>query len=81
MTREEAAYWIDELYGKANEQYDVLPVEMAIACDMAIEILKEPERKKGKWIDTRDQCGEFLCSNCRETNINNFYLYKCNLCT
>ena len=33
------------------------------------------ERKKGKWIDARDFCGEFLCSNCHETNINNFYKY------
>lgn len=31
--------------------------------------------KKGKWIDTRDYCGEFMCSNCHETNINNFYKY------
>lgn len=33
------------------------------------------ERKTGKWIDVRDCCGEFLCSNCHETNINNFYNY------
>lgn len=31
--------------------------------------------KKGKWIDARDHCGEFLCSNCHETNINNSYKY------
>lgn len=35
----------------------------------------EAERKEGKWIDTRDWCGEFLCSNCHETNINNSYKY------
>ena len=35
----------------------------------------EPEQKKGKWIDARDYCGEFLCSNCHETNINNSYKY------
>ena len=35
----------------------------------------QPERKHGKWIDARDWCGEFLCSNCHETNINNFYKY------
>lgn len=41
----------------------------------AIEALIQPERKKGKWIDARDYCGEFLCSNCHETNINNSYKY------
>ena len=35
----------------------------------------QPEQKKGKWIDARDYCGEFMCSNCHETNINNFYKY------
>lgn len=43
--------------------------------DMAIEALNRPEQKKGKWIDARDYCGEFMCSNCHETNINNFYKY------
>lgn len=33
------------------------------------------ERKTGRWIDARDHCGEFLCSNCHETNINNSYKY------
>lgn len=35
----------------------------------------QPEWKKGKWVDARDYCGEFLCSNCHETNINNSYNY------
>jgi hypothetical protein len=35
----------------------------------------QSEQKKGKWIDARDYCGEFMCSNCHETNINNFYKY------
>lgn len=47
---------------------------------VAVDALKtmpsaQPEQKKGKWIDARDHCGEFLCSNCHETNINNFYNY------
>ena len=33
------------------------------------------ERKKAEWIDVRDYCGEFMCSNCKETNINNSYKY------
>lgn len=45
------------------------------AVDTAFEALKQPEQKKGKWIDARDHCGEFLCSNCHETNINNSYKY------
>ena len=35
----------------------------------------QPAQKTGRWIDTRDYCGEFMCSNCHETNINNFYKY------
>lgn len=52
--------------------------EEAILCDVKGIINSAPtieERKKGKWIDARDSCGEFLCSNCHETNINNFYKY------
>lgn len=41
----------------------------------AIEALSQPVRKNGKWIDVRDYCGEFLCSNCHEINRNNFYKY------
>ena len=46
-------------------------------CEEALKALPSarPEQKKGKWIDTRDYCGEFMCSNCHETNINNFYKY------
>ncbi len=61
MTREEAIEYIMKLYMKANitDEYgdmdDTEPYETAI--EMAVEALKQTERKKGKWIN--DQC-----SNC-----------------
>lgn len=36
------------------------------------------ERKKGKWIDARDFCDEFVCSNCQLTS-KNLYNY-CPFC-
>lgn len=33
----------------------------------------EPEQKKGKWIDAREYCSEFMCSNCHRLNRNNTY--------
>ncbi|MBQ6342842.1 MAG: hypothetical protein IJI41_06945 [Anaerolineaceae bacterium] len=70
MTREEAIKCLID----AKEEFAYFRNHV-VAFDMAIEALKQPKRKKGKWIDTRVYCGEFLCSNCHETNINNFYKY------
>lgn len=69
MTREEAIDFL--IAGYPDSCYEGLRE----AFDMAIKELEKPERKCGKWIDARDRCGEFLCSNCHETNINNFYKY------
>lgn len=79
MTREEASDIINNYFF-----YTVLPRcngkvvnkrKLEEAMKMAIEALKQPERIKAKWIDARDYCGEFLCSNCHNTNINKVYHY------
>ena len=72
MTREEAIDTLEtiiswEEFGFYEEEKEAL--------EMALEALKEPEPIRGTWIDARDYCGEFLCSFCHETNINNFYKY------
>lgn len=89
MTRERAIKRLQGMYDAENATREDLIKEYGSLTDrveriisenkevycMAIEALKQPERKKGKWIDARNYCGEFLCSNCHETNINNSYKY------
>ena len=33
------------------------------------------EQKKGHWIDAREFCSEFMCSNCHNLNRNKIYKY------
>ena len=35
----------------------------------------QPEQKTGRWIDAREQCGEFMCSNCQFLCCTNQYNY------
>lgn len=35
----------------------------------------QPEQKTGRWMDTRGQCGEFMCSNCELLCCTNHYNY------
>lgn len=39
--------------------------------DMITECKTIEVRKKGRWLDTREYCGEFTCSNCHGFNRNN----------
>lgn len=43
----------------------------------AIEALPfvQREQKIGRWIDAREQCGEFMCSNCQFLCCTNQYNY------
>lgn len=65
MTREEAVGVIERLpvmsYMKKNEKQTIITT----ALDMAIEALKEPERRKGYWEDF--DCGNsYRCTSCGE---------------
>ena len=61
MTREEAIKW-QEAFKKT---YGNFPPEATVACDKAIEALKEPERRKGHWEDF--DCGNsYRCTSCGE---------------
>jgi len=76
MTNEEAHAFMEELQRIFTRYRFISFDKLAEANGMAILALeKQMEQKKGKWIDARDRCGEFLCSNCHETNINNSYNY------
>lgn len=65
MTREEAVGVIERLpvmsYMKKNEKQTIITT----ALDMAIEALKDPERKKGQWEDF-DYDNSYLCTSCGE---------------
>lgn len=67
MTREEAVGVIERLpvmsYMKKNEKQTIITT----ALDMAIEALKEPERKKGRW-----ENGE-PCPICGEDRFKDLY--------
>ena len=69
MTNKEAINLLDNLLGMVednqNSDYDK-------ALKMAIDALKQTERKKGKWINDGDPA-TWLCSNCgyRVTVYNN----------
>lgn len=71
MTREEAIEKLTFLRDNACNYY--FSDEDEDALTMAIEALKHPEPKKGKWIDAREYCSEFMCSNCHRLNRNNTY--------
>ena len=62
MTREEAIKWQEAF----KRTYGNFPPEATEACDKAIEALKEPERKKGQWVD-----GESKCPVCGEDKFKN----------
>jgi len=66
MTREEAKEILTELWGVYNQDY--LTDKESEAVEMAIEALREPEKKKGKWLDVPDPYGFFdtipVCSEC-----------------
>lgn len=63
MTREEAIKILsDESLSSVCE-----------AIDFAIDAFLNTGRKRAKWIDAREYCSEFMCSNCHRLNRNNTY--------
>ena len=64
MTRQEAIEWLED----EKDEYLAKLGTNTEAYDMAIEALKQPEQKKGKWIEKPDPYGFFetipVCSEC-----------------
>lgn len=76
MTREEAIKW-QEVFKRT---YANFPPEATEACDMAIEALKEQERKKGQWEEIRNAYGEiegWTCTCGREVKCKYNYCPNC----
>lgn len=79
MTREEAAQTIYGLIIRSDESEEGCYIysDEIKALNMAIEALKQPERKKGKWILSDEQWQEdvnngnyrFICSECGKSDI------------
>lgn len=70
MTREEAIKWVTfDLESWEHQCLSYHPTKEAL--EMAIEALKQPEQKKGKWIEQPDLYGFFetipVCSECGHT--------------
>ena len=74
MTKEDVVGWLEFLSEQEHIKADgIVPCDTEIALGMAIEALKQPERKQGKWIcigGTADKYGVkttmFRCSECNE---------------
>lgn len=65
----------DKLLKKEHLSYSYLADEFYVRKSDIENAPTIEERQKAEWIDVRDYCGEFMCSNCKETNINNSYKY------
>ena len=63
MTREEATERIEFLRDHACNYY--IGRENGVALEIALEVLKLPEQKKGKWIEKGRKS---YCSECGEVN-------------
>ena len=75
MTREEAHAFMEDLQRIFTQYRFMFSDKLVEANGMAILALeKQMEQKKGKWIDARDFCDEFVCSNCQLTS-KNLYNY------
>ena len=80
MTREEAIQILEQRLSAAKYlDYSYIDCVDAEALEMAIEALKEPERKKGKWKVVSDGYGNgeataciCECSECKDT----IWVYK-----
>lgn len=62
MTREEAIKDIEE---------NILPIVGGKSLRMAIDALRQPERKTGKWLPDNNSLYEmrFVCSECHESEV------------
>lgn len=60
MTREEAIEALNEIFD--DSEYSRYEAWYGTAMGMAIESLKQPEQKKGKWVKLED--GTWSCSLC-----------------
>lgn len=71
MTRQEASKILTELWG--CDYYYCLSINDATAIDMALEALKQPEQKRGKWI----RCENPTYSSFDDSDQ---YTYRCTVC-